>query len=304
MAKPEVFVGMNDMRRYSMAQRRLGKTIGFVPTMGYLHQGHISLVEAARARCDIVVVSIYVNPTQFAQNEDFGIYPRSTEEDLRMLHEVGCDVVFMPASLYRTTAGDGADGTMVVGATQAAHGDGHQTWVVVDQLSQGLCAKTRPHFFRGVCTVVTKLFHIVQPDAAFFGKKDYQQWRVIECMSRDLDFGIEIVGMPILREQDGLAMSSRNALLTVEHRQKAPSIHRALAEAQQAAEASPVATGVLREQISAAIGANGGQVDYVEIVNSHTLCPIETSAGQPVLIAVAALFGKVRLIDNVDFVSA
>jgi pantoate--beta-alanine ligase len=197
---------------------------------------------------------------------------------------------------------------MVVGANEDIDYDAHCTWVNVDHLSQGLCAGSRPHFFRGVCTVVAKLFNIVEPDLACFGKKDYQQWRVIERMARDLDFDIEIFGMPIEREADGLAMSSRNALLTPEHRAAAPCINKALIAAKEDIRGGRV-TSVeeVRARISVAIEVGGGRIDYVQIVNAETLKPIEgkivweDGINSTVLIAIAAHFGKVRLIDNVDF---
>ncbi|KAL4855020.1 Pantoate--beta-alanine ligase [Chlorella vulgaris] len=304
MASPQVFKEVVAMRAFSREQRREGKTIGFVPTMGYLHEGHMSLVQAARQECDVVVASIYINPTQFSKNEDFGVYPRSEAEDLRKLAEAGCAAVFMPASLYHqsgSSSGGRADGSMVVGAAEAHDPDAHETWVSVDHLSQGLCAKSRPHFFKGVCTVVTKLFHIVEPDAAFFGRKDYQQWRVIERMVRDLDMAVRVVGMPIQREADGLAMSSRNAMLSAEDRQRSVCISRALTEAREHAVAQAADAATLQQQVAAAIAAGGGRVDYVEVVDARSLQPLQELRGRQVLIAVAAFFGKVRLIDNVDF---
>jgi pantoate--beta-alanine ligase len=218
----------------------------------------------------------------------------------------------MPRTLYRQPPSAGAaDGSMVVGASESIDYNAHCTWVNVDYLSQGLCAGSRPHFFRGVCTVVAKLFNIVEPDVACFGKKDYQQWRVLERMSRDLDFAIEIIGMPIQREDDGLAMSSRNALLTSEHRAAAPCINKALHVAKKDVSAGKV-TSVddLCAQISSAIESGGGRIDYVQLVDATTLKPlvgnVEVGGGgereEPtILIAVAAHFGKVRLIDNVEF---
>ncbi|PRW60347.1 Pantoate--beta-alanine ligase [Chlorella sorokiniana] len=305
MASPQVIRDAAAMRAWSRELRRQGKTVGFVPTMGYLHEGHISLVKAAGEQCDVVAASIYVNPTQFSANEDFGVYPRSEAEDLRKLAEAGCAAVFMPAALYHpgsNGSGSAANAAMVVGASDAVDPEAHETWVSVERLSQGLCAKTRPHFFRGVCTVVTKLFHIVEPDAAFFGKKDYQQWRVIQRMVRDLDMAIDVVGMPICREADGLAMSSRNALLTPEDRQRCICISQALAAACEAAVAGTTsAAAELQRQVADAIAAGGGRVDYVEVVDARTLRPVEDVKGCEALIAVAAFYGKVRLIDNVDF---
>jgi len=171
---------------------------------------------------------------------------------LAKLEAAGCAAVFMPRSLYHASGGP-SDGTMVVGASDAVDMDAHCTWVNVEHLSCGLCAGSRPHFFRGVCTVVAKLFNIVEPDAAFFGKKDYQQWRVIQRMVRDLDFAIEVVGMPIKREEDGLAMSSRNALLTAEHRSKSPCINKALQEARDAVQRGITSAAELRAEVASKI---------------------------------------------------
>ncbi|GAB4822593.1 hypothetical protein N2152v2_009639 [Parachlorella kessleri] len=258
----------------------------------------------------MVVASIYVNPTQFAAHEDFGVYPRSMEGDLQMLAAAGCVAVFAPKTLYHSPAA-GADTAMVVGASGEYDPDAHETWVQLEHLSQGLCANSRPHFFRGVCTppapalgvqVVSKLLHIVEPDMAFFGKKDYQQWRIIERMVRDLNFAVEVVGMPIIREADGLAMSSRNALLTPANRHLAPCIYRGLTAAKQAAESGAVTSAEqLQKQVAAAISEHTGKVDYVEVVDAKTLRPVQgLHSGRLVLIAVAAHFGSVRLIDNIE----
>lgn len=235
------------------------------------------------------------------------------EADLDKLESAGCAAVFMPDTLYHQPPSAGAaDGCMVVGAYEDVNYNAHCTWVNVDHLSQGLCAGSRPHFFRGVSTVVAKLFNIVEPDVAYFGKKDYQQWRVLERMARDLDFSIEIVGMPIQRESDGLAMSSRNVLLTPEDRAAAPCIYKALTAAKEDVLAGYVTqVDNLRVQISSAIELGGGKIDYVQIVNAQTLKPIagklvikgreNNDKQELILIAVAAHFGKVRLIDNIDF---
>lgn len=283
----------------------------------------------------MVIASIYINPTQFTKNEDFGLYPRSTvrathmtlstfplstfptpqprrplqEEDLRKLSKAGCVAVFMPKNLYHVgsaaagSAAASSDGNaaMVVGVQEQRDPGAHETWVALEHLSQGLCARTRPHFFRGVCTVVTKLFHIVEPDLAFFGKKDYQQWRVIERMVRDLDFGLKVVGMPIVREADGLAMSSRNALLAPEGRQRVVCISQALAAAKEAGQQGTVGSAAeLAQQVASHIEQNGGRVDYVDVVDAHTLQLVSDVRRQPTLIAVAAFFDSVRLIDNIE----
>lgn len=289
-----------------------------------MHEGHLSLIARARATCDVVVVSIYVNPTQFSANEDFGDYPRAVEADLAKISTAGGDAVFTPKSLY---AGDeaGDDSKRVIGAPRgdaaATRGGGsassssaaHSTWVTVEGPSSGLCGASRPHFFRGVATVVTKLFNIVDPDRAFFGKKDYQQWRVLQRLARDLSFGIEVVGVDTARAEDGLALSSRNALLTPEDRARAPAIRRALLAAKTAAEAAIAAGGEAADTadalsadaicgaVSEAISKAGGKIDYVRVVNAHTMEPIERiEAGRLALLATAAAFGAVRLIDNIE----
>ncbi len=275
----DIFRDAAGMRAWSRAQRRQGLRVGLVPTMGYLHAGHLSLIEPAKARCDRVVASIYVNPTQFGPNEDFDTYPRDVASDLAKLQAAGVAAVFTPSDLY------------VRGPA------GHDTWVLPGALEQGLCGASRPGFFRGVCTVVTKLFHIVEPDVAVFGKKDYQQWRIISTMVRDLDFPIEIVGMPIVREPDGLAMSSRNARLDPDARRRAVAIPSALTALAKRVAEGEVQTSVLRDGVAKSIEAAGGSVDYISVVDQHTLDGL-TRVDVPALVAVAAHFGGVRLIDN------
>jgi pantoate--beta-alanine ligase len=299
------------MRDFSREQRAAGRRVGFVPTMGYLHEGHLQLVECAKASCDVVVVSIYVNPTQFSQNEDFGTYPTSLDADKAKLENMGCDGLLLPSgSLYsyaENGEGQRHDQGLVVGCKSEGVGDDageHSTWVDVGKVSQGLCSLSRPHFFRGVATVVTKLFHIVEPDVAYFGKKDYQQLKVITRLVRDLDFGITIVGVPISREKDGLARSSRNALLTEAHREKAPVIFQSLVEAQRLcreAEGEPLAIEVVVKDIERKIEAADGVVDYVHVVDADTVARrTDVVAVGSSLIAVAAFFGSVRLIDNIE----
>lgn len=299
-----IITSKEEIRAFSRKQKLAGKTVGFVPTMGYLHQGHLSLVEEAKKHADVVVASIYVNPTQFSANEDFDVYPRDPDNDRLQLQLAGCAAVFEPAgSLYHQVAGAADDAGNVVGR-EVAHPDAHETWVTVQQLQRGMCGDSRPHFFRGVATVVTKLFHLVEPDVACFGQKDYQQWRLITRMVRDLDFAITIIGVPIAREADGLAMSSRNARLSPEARSDALSISAALRWAQQAVaqgemtQAADVAATV-RQRIAAA----GGDVDYVELRDADNLSLVTDVSKQPTLLAVAAKFpakdkGSVRLIDN------
>ncbi len=272
------------MRRWTRARRAAGERVAFVPTMGYLHEGHLSLVRRARNLADHVVVSVYVNPTQFAPGEDLDVYPRDLEGDLSKLRAAGVAVAFTPGDLY-------------------ARGEGgappHETWVTVEALSKPLCGASRPIFFRGVATVVTKLFHIVEPDVAVFGKKDYQQWRLIRRLVRDLDMGIEVVGAPLVREPDGLAMSSRNVRLSADERQRALSISRSLRQAQEAVDAGERRTGVLVAAARQAIEGAGGRVDYVDVRDPESLEPVETLTGMA-LMAIAAHFGSVRLIDNTE----
>mmetsp|Transcript_40333 Transcript_40333/g.89566 ORF Transcript_40333/g.89566 Transcript_40333/m.89566 type:complete len:320 (-) Transcript_40333:719-1678(-) len=299
----QVFTTAAQMRSFTRQQKREGKTVAFVPTMGYLHEGHISLVRAAKERADVVVASIYVNPTQFSKNEDFDVYPRDVDNDRAKLLSAGCVAVFEPESLYTPVVGQTGETSNVVG-NETAHPDSHETFVQVERLQLPLCGKSRPHFFRGVATVVTKLFHIVEPDIAVFGRKDYQQWRLITRMVRDLDFAVEVVGMPICREEDGLAMSSRNARLSPEARSKAPAIYAALQWAERvAADGSVTDPAAIKEHVRGEIDKAGGKVDYVELVDANHLGPITNVATQPTLLAVAAHFpardrGTVRLIDN------
>ncbi|KAK9837099.1 hypothetical protein WJX81_002708 [Elliptochloris bilobata] len=270
--------------------------------MGYLHEGHLSLVQEARRRADVVVASIYVNPTQFSATEDFGVYPNSRAEDRRRLEEAGVGATFEPATLYATGRSSGASGdhANVVGMGAPAAG-AHETWVEVTRLQTGLCGGSRPHFFRGVATVVAKLFNIVEPDVAVFGRKDYQQWRVLTRMARDLDFAVEVVGLPLVREPDGLAMSSRNALLDSNARKRALSISESLRWAEEACSRGEApGVQVLRQGVADRISAAGGRVDYVEVVDADELVPVEELDARPVLVAVAAFFGSVRLMDNLE----
>jgi len=257
-----------------------------VPTMGFLHSGHLSLVREAARRAEKVVVSVYVNEAQFAPGEDLATYPRDARGDLEQLEGL-CDVVFMPDAMYHTEEG----------LSQP------QTYVQVEQLQRGLCGVSRPIFFKGVATVVCKLLNIAEPDVAVFGKKDYQQWRIIRQMAHDLDFATEIVGLELVREDDGLAMSSRNVRLSQQERQDALAIYRGLCGVQASIAGGIVDTHTLRESVMAGIVNAGGVVDYVEAVDSVSLEPVD-SVTQPVVFAVAAKFGSVRLIDNMEMFPA
>ena len=276
----KICTAIHDMHSASRAARHAGKQIGLVPTMGALHEGHLSLVRAARASTDVVAASIFVNPTQFGPNEDLAKYPRSFERDCQMLEREGVDFVFAPS-------------------VEEMYPAGAVTWVTVEELSSKLDGRSRPGHFRGVTTVVAKLFHIVEPDRAFFGQKDAAQVAVIRRMVRDLNLPVEIVVCPILREPDGLAMSSRNAYLDPEQRKQALVLHRSLMRVQNMAEAG--------EQDAAKLNAagrgtfaqeNSVRLDYFEIVNPDTLDPV-TDISRGALVAVAAYVGTTRLIDNV-----
>ncbi|GLT64861.1 hypothetical protein SLA2020_373270 [Shorea laevis] len=310
--EPVIFTEKDEMRKWSRSMRSQGKTIGLVPTMGYLHQGHLSLVEEAHKHTKVVVVSIYVNPGQFSPSEDLSTYPSDFHGDILKLKSVpgGVDAVFGPNNLYdyRENKKSEIDVDMenknsckkgVVSCVEE-RGIGHETWVRVEKLEKGLCGKSRPVFFRGVATIVTKLFNIVEPDVAVFGKKDYQQWRIIQRMVRDLDFGIEIVGSDIVRDTDGLALSSRNVHLSPKEREKALSIRKSLLKAKSDAKIGLVNCKELTDTVVQTITQAGGRIDYAEIVEQESLEAVE-EIKNPVVFCIAAWFGKVRLIDNIEF---
>jgi pantoate--beta-alanine ligase len=271
---------IHEMRAESRAIRGAGKRLGFVPTMGALHEGHLSLVRAARSSSDLVAASIFVNPTQFGANEDLAKYPRSFERDRELLQGERVELLFAPS-------------------VEEMYPAGAVTWVTVEGLSDKLDGRSRPGHFRGVTTVVAKLFHVVQPDAAFFGQKDAAQVAIIRRMVRDLNLPVEIVVCPIVRAADGLAMSSRNAYLDPDERKRALVLQRSLLRAEHLAEtgernaARLVAAG--REEIDK---ERSVRLDYFEIVNPDTLDPLEEISGGG-LVAVAAVVGGTRLIDNI-----
>jgi pantoate--beta-alanine ligase len=270
---------IDEMRSASRAVRRDGMRLGLVATMGALHEGHLSLVRAARASCEVVAASIFVNPTQFGPNEDLAKYPRSFERDRELLEREGVELLFAPTVEEMYPAGAG-------------------TWVAVEELSGKLDGRSRPGHFRGVTTVVAKLFHIVEADAAFFGQKDAAQVAIIKRMVHDLNLPVEIVTCPIVREPDGLAMSSRNAYLTPEQRKQALVLHRSLMRIKALADAGEREADKLIAAGRAEFGnENGVRLDYFEIVDPETLDPVaDISSGA--LIAVAAFVGSTRLIDN------
>lgn len=259
--------------------RQSRKTIGFVPTMGNLHEGHLNLVREARKLCDVVVVSIFVNPIQFGPNEDFDSYPRTLEQDSNLLADVGCDIIFAPS-------------------VEQMYGKNKRlTTISVSEITNDLCGAQRPGHFDGVAVVVTKLFNIVQPHFAFFGQKDYQQLAVIKQMVQDLNMPIEVIGVPITRATDGLALSSRNGYLSEEHRATAPAIYKSLKAAEaQLKNGEPLANVLI--QMRAELTAQGFEVDYVE-ARSPMLQTVE-QFDQDVVLFVAAKLGKTRLIDNLQ----
>jgi pantoate--beta-alanine ligase len=262
--------------------RREGLTVGLVPTMGYLHEGHLSLIRAARAECDLVVMSLFVNPTQFGPGEDLERYPRDEERDLRLAGEAGADLVFAPA----------VDEVYPEGFATAVAVSGALTEVL-----DGDPARRGPVHFRGVTTVVAKLFNLVGPEVAYFGQKDAQQAVVIRRMVRDLDFPVRIEVLPTVREADGLAMSSRNAYLEPADRERATALARALAAAQRGARAGSLGIGL--EAAHRELDAAGIEPEYLEARDAETLEPVVQLGVRPVLVAVAARVGAARLIDNV-----
>ena len=259
--------------------RQSRKTIGFVPTMGNLHEGHLNLVREARKLCDVVVVSIFVNPIQFGPNEDYDNYPRTLEQDSNLLADVGCDIIFAPS------------------VEQMYGKKPRLTTISVSEITNDLCGAQRPGHFDGVAVVVTKLFNIVQPHFAFFGQKDYQQLAVIKQMVQDLNMPIEVIGVPITRAQDGLALSSRNGYLSEEHRATAPAIYKALKTAEAELKAGQALAEVLAK-IRSELTAQGFDVDYVE-ARTPMLQSI-AQFDQNIVLFVAAKLGKTRLIDNLE----
>ena len=274
-----VVESLAEMKALARAWRRAGRTIGFVPTMGYLHEGHLSLVRESKARADVTVVSIFVNPTQFGPNEDFQKYPRDLAKDKAYLETGGVDCLFYPAAAE-------------------VYPPGYRTAVEVTGLQDKLCGRSRPGHFRGVATVVFKLFEVVRPDLAFFGAKDAQQVLIIRRMAADLDLDLEIVTCPIVREPDGLALSSRNAYLDPEERKAALVLSTSLRWAERSVAAGERDAARLAAGIRSVIEAEPlARIDYVEAVDPETLEPVAEVRGE-VLVALAVFFGSTRLIDN------
>lgn len=273
-----VVTSISRTKRFATQQKRKGKVIGFVPTMGYLHEGHLSLVRIARRKADYVIVSIFVNPSQFGPGEDYTRYPRDLKRDLRMLRAEGVDLVFLPA-------------------TRTMYPADFQTSVKVRFLSSRLCGVSRPHHFEGVTTVVLKLFTIVTPTIAVLGKKDYQQALIIRRMVSDLNLDVKVVLGKIIREKDGLAMSSRNAYLSRKEREDAAILYQSVRWVKQYHQQGHRSVKEARARMRRMIRNKGGRIDYVAFVDRRTLRAV-TTLRPGTLIALAVYFGKTRLIDN------
>jgi pantoate--beta-alanine ligase len=270
-----------EVRAWTAALARDGRRLALVPTMGFLHEGHLSLMREGARRADVVAASIFVNPTQFGPKEDLSRYPRDAAGDLEKCASAGVAGVYMPEPA-------------------AVYPPGYQTYVTVEEVSRGLCGDRRPGHFRGVATVVTKLLALFRPHVALFGEKDYQQLQVISRLNDDLELGVEIVGMPTVREADGLAMSSRNAYLSAEERARALSLSRGLFAARDAAARGEASTATLLELLRRPIADAGLREDYVAVCDAATLQPLEQlERGRPARALVAAFAGATRLIDNV-----
>jgi pantoate--beta-alanine ligase len=276
----KILESIEEMRCWSDAERRQGRSIAFVPTMGFLHEGHLALVREGKRRGDRLVVSIFVNPAQFAQHEDLAAYPRDLARDRGLLEDEGVDVLFYPSAAEM-------------------YPEGHETTVQVEDLSARLCGAVRPGHFRGVATVVAKLFNIVQPRTAIFGSKDYQQLQVIRRMARDLNFTVDIIGHPTVREADGLAMSSRNAYLNRGERQAALCLSRALRHAECLVKHGERRAAAILESVRSEIAAESlARLEYASLSDPESLVELE-ELGETALLALAVRIGKARLIDNV-----
>lgn len=275
----EITGAIEEVRKQVKEWRRQGLSVGLVPTMGYLHEGHKSLIDRAVAENDKVVVSDFVNPIQFGVNEDLATYPRDIEADKRLCEQAGADLIFHPEA-------------------EEMYAPDFSTYVEMQKVSEGLCGKTRPTHFRGVCTVVCKLFHIVMPDRAYFGQKDAQQMAVIRRMVRDLDMDIEIVGCPIIREKDGLAKSSRNTYLNEQERKAALVLSKAVFLGEDMMKNGERDAGIILAAMRELIKTEPmAKIDYVEMVDADSIEPLTRAEGR-VLTAVAVYIGSTRLIDN------
>ncbi|MGC1455489.1 MAG: pantoate--beta-alanine ligase [Nitrospirota bacterium] len=275
----KIITAISDMQSFADSVRSEGRTIGFVPTMGFLHEGHVSLMRRARQECDVVAVSIFVNPTQFGANEDLDRYPRDEAGDRAKCEDTGVDVLFMPTA-------------------SGMYPDAPSVFVTVEGITDVLEGAVRPGHFRGVATVVAKLFNIVKPHKAFFGQKDYQQCAVIRRMVKGLDMDVDIAVLPTVREPDGLAMSSRNSYLSVDDRRKAAVIHRALSAAEHMAKAGGKEPEKLKNKMLAVLREVPGiEIDYVEVADRENLMPLAFAKDSMALL-VAIRIGSTRLIDN------
>ena len=275
----EIYGEISKVRAAVKAWKKEGLTVGFVPTMGYLHEGHKSLIDAARKENDRVVVSIFVNPMQFGPTEDLESYPRDLKKDAALCEAAGVDIIFHPEA-------------------EELYADGFCSYVDLNGVSTELCGKSRPIHFRGVQTVVLKLFHIVTPDRAYFGQKDAQQLAVIRRMVKDLNVDTTIIGCPIIREADGLAKSSRNTYLSEKERQAALVLNHSLKAGKALVDAGETRASVIKSAITAEIEKEPlAKIDYVDVVDFDTITPVETLTGS-ILVAIAVYIGKTRLIDN------
>ncbi len=274
-----IIEGVTEMQQQADAWRRENRRIALVPTMGYFHEGHLTLMRAVRNHGDVLVVSIFVNPAQFAPDEDLDRYPRDLERDLRLARELGVDVAFVPR-------------------TQEIYPDGYQTFVEVKEITQVLCGKSRPVFFRGVATVVAKLFNIVKPHAAIFGEKDFQQLMTIRRMVADLNMDVEILGHPTVREADGLAMSSRNAYLSPDQRVAARRLSQSLKEAQVLVDKGERGADAILNRVREVLAEGDDvRIDYAELRDPQTFEEV-SQVSAPTLLALAVFVGMARLIDN------
>lgn len=271
----KICIDPDEMQSLALSIRAQGKKIGFVPTMGFLHEGHASLIRIARSQCDFLVVSIFVNPLQFGENEDLDTYPKDDEADERLCLKEDVDLIFRPQSLYDTN---------------------HNTYIHVEQLTERLCGASRPTHFRGVCTVVARLFGLVQPTLAVFGEKDYQQLAVIRQFVRDLAMPIEIIGAPLIRDEDGVALSSRNQYLDPAQRIQARTISQALFSVQEELKKTSLDVHTIRQLVRQTLDVD--ELDYLECIDPVLLHPV-TNIDKPTRLLIAAWVGQTRLIDNV-----
>ncbi|MGB4704108.1 MAG: pantoate--beta-alanine ligase [Candidatus Saccharicenans sp.] len=280
----EIVTTADELKERVRSWKKEGRRIGFVPTMGYLHEGHLSLVRESKKRSDVTVVSIFVNPKQFGPAEDYQIYPRDLERDRRLLEKEGVDLIFYPS-------------------VEQMYPEGYRTYVEVEGLQDKLCGRSRPGHFRGVCTVVLKLFNLVEPDEAYFGWKDAQQVIIIKKMVEDLNLPVKIVPLPLVRDHDGLALSSRNTYLNPQERQAALVLKKSLDLAEQLIKSGEREAGAIRQKMVELILSEPlARIDYVEIVDLKNLEPLEKIEGE-VLVALAVYIGRTRLIDNLRIIS-